>query len=46
MSCVCKQKTGYQMYVRYMVGLVMWTMGTHGCLKTHHLDYMWFLDCK
>ncbi len=40
MSCVCKQKTGYQMYVRYIVGLLMWTVGTHGCLKTHHLDYI------
>ncbi len=27
------KKTGYQMYVGYMVGLLMWTVGIHGCLK-------------
>ncbi len=35
LSCVCKQKAGYQMYVRYMVGLLMWTVGTHGCFKNN-----------
>ncbi len=42
-SCLVNvNKRLYQMYVGYMVGLLMWTVGSHECLKTHHLDHMWF----